>query len=100
MLANISGFRVVISNLVVAQVVAATAGETAVAVTGCNPGDVGVFAGRQANATGIVFNGARCAAAGTMLLRFCNPSAGNLTPPATDDYDLYVLRGTGDSVAV
>jgi len=87
--------RVEILNLTVGLVGAAAAVEVAVLVAGTAPGDAGFFVGRQANATGIVLNGARCSVAGTMQLRFCNPTAGALTPPATDDYDLYILRNTG-----
>lgn len=77
---------------------AAAAVEVAVTVPGAAVGDLAVFAPRQANATGIVFSASRVSAANTVQLRFCNPTAGGLTPPATDDYDIYVFKGTGPTL--
>jgi len=83
------------SNVAPGLVGAAAAVEVPITVPGAAIGDVAVFAPRQANATGIVFGTSRVSAADTVQLRFVNPTAAGITPPATDDYDVYIIQGRG-----
>ena len=92
--------RVVLTDVAPGLIGAATAVEVAVTVPGANIGDGAFFVARQANATGLVLGGARVSAANTVQLRFVNPTAADITPPATDDYDLYLFRATGDPVEI
>lgn len=95
MLGNCVVQRVQLNNLVVAEVGAASSEETSVAVPGCEVGDIGYFVCEQEATSGIVYNGARCAVAGTMLLRFSNPTAAPITPTPTNDYKLFIFKAQG-----
>ena len=83
------------SNVTVGAVGAAASVEIAVTVPGARVGDLVLFAARQANATAVCFGGGRVSADDTVQLRFTNGSAAGATPPATDDYDIYVLQARG-----
>ena len=95
MLANCSVYHALLSNLTVAEVGAASSEETAVTMEGAQVGDLVLYAPRQANASGICFGVSRVSAADTIQLRFTNGTAAAATPPATDDYDIYLIRATG-----
>lgn len=99
-MANGSVQHVIASNVAPGLIGATTSVSVAVVVPGAAVGDAGFFVPRQANATGIVFGGAQVLVAGTVQLRFTNPTAGGITPPATDDYDVYLFKATGDPVNV
>ena len=92
--------KVTINNIAPGSINAATAVEVAIVIPGVLPGDVGYFVRQQLNAQAIALDGARCAVAGTMLLRFVNATAGAVTPTATDDYDMFIFRPTGDVTVV
>jgi len=92
--------RVIVSNLVVASIAAATAAEVSVAVPGLQVGSVGYFFGNQANASGLVYGGVRCAVAGTAILRFVNPTAAAIDPADTDDYTMIIDTPSGSQQSV
>lgn len=82
-------------NVTVGAVGAAASVEVAVTVPGAAVGDLVLFAPRQANTGPVAFGGGRVSAANTVQLRFTNGSAAGSTPPATDDYDVYVIQARG-----
>lgn len=95
MLANCSVFHALLTNLTVPEVGAASSEELAVTLEGAQIGDLVLFSPRQANASPIAFGAGRVTAADTLALRFTNASAAASTPPATDDYDVWLIRSTG-----
>lgn len=92
---NASVIHHVATDLTVGAVGAASSVEVAVTVPGAAVGDLVLFAARQANVTAVSFGGGRVSAANTVQLRFTNGSAAGATPPATDDYDVYIIQARG-----
>lgn len=74
-----------------AAVGAATTAEQNVTVTGLKTTDL-VFIGPYTCATAVGLCGARVSAADTLTLRFVNPTAGSVTPTASQTYTFLVVR--------
>ena len=84
-------------NTAIGLIGAAASVETQITVPGAQIGDLVLYCARQANATAASFGGGRVSAANTVQLRTTNGSAGGVTPPATDDYDVYILQMRGEA---
>lgn len=86
-LANlIAGFRYYTTGSISPTIVNAnTTSEQTFTVTGLKTGDV-VVVNKPTHQTGLSVVGCRVSAANTLAIQFCNNTAGNITPTASETY--------------
>lgn len=91
--------RFQVDNLVIANIVAATTLEVAVALpanSGVAVGDVGLAYPRDAAlSTGLGINPVICRVANTIIIPFVNGTAGAINPADTFDFNIFMFLGTG-----
>lgn len=75
-----------------AAVLAATAAEQTFALTGAQLGDVVLGVDKPTDQAGLAIGGSRITAADTVGIKFVNPTAGSITPTASQIYKVTILR--------
>jgi hypothetical protein len=82
-------FQATLSPAIVATI---TVAAQAVTVTGVKVGDICVKVEKPTEQAGLGVQGGRVSATDTVQLQFVNPTAGGITPTATELYKFVVLR--------